>query len=93
MVFRKNATIKLSFGRASAFLYSVLVLSFLVAIRAFFKKIADVVAADDGMEGALLQGGMLSLVGRWLLIGVLRVRTTLLKSRIHGWGIGGLINF
>jgi hypothetical protein len=30
---------------------------------------------------------MLSLVGRWLLIGVLRVRTTSPKSRTHGWGI------
>ena len=38
VVFRKNATIKLTFERAWTFLYSVFVLSFLVAIGAFFKK-------------------------------------------------------
>jgi hypothetical protein len=36
-VFRKNATIKLTFGGLSAFLYSVFFLSFLVNIGAFFK--------------------------------------------------------
>ena len=54
---------------------------------------AGVIAADDGLEGGLLQGGMLSLVSRWLLIGILRVCATLLIPRTHGVGIGGLINF
>ncbi len=57
------------------------------------QKNAGVVAADDGLEGCLLQGGMLSLVSRWLLIGVLRVCATLFISRTHGVGIGGVINF
>ncbi len=61
--------------------------------RSLLQKNAGVVAANDGLEGGLLQGGMLSLVSRWLLIGVLRVRTTMLKSRTHGVEIGGLINF
>ena len=91
-VFRKNATIKLTFGRLAEFLYSVFFLSFLVTLGAFFKKMS-VVAADDGLAGGLLQGGMLSLVGRWLLIDVLQVRTILHKCRTHGRGIGGLINF
>jgi hypothetical protein len=37
-VFRKNATIKLTFGRLAEFLYSIFFLSFLVTIGAFFKK-------------------------------------------------------
>ena len=61
--------------------------------RSLLQKNAGVVAADDGLEGGLLQGGMLSLVGRWLLISILRVCATLLISRTHGVGIGGLINF
>ena len=56
-------------------------------------KNAGVVAADDVLEGGLLRGGMLSLVGRWLLIGVLRVCATFFIPRTHGVGIGGLINF
>ena len=38
MVFRRNATIKLTFGRALALLYTIFVLSFLVVFGAFFKK-------------------------------------------------------
>ena len=38
VVFRKNATIKLTFGGASALLYTIFVLSFLVVFGAFFKK-------------------------------------------------------
>ena len=61
--------------------------------RSLLQKNAGVVAADDGLEGCLLQGGMLSLVGRWLLIGVLQVCDTLIISRTHEVGIGGVINF
>jgi hypothetical protein len=56
---------------------------FLFDCYSLLQKKAGVIAANDGLAGGLLQGGMLLLVSRWLLIDVLQLRT-LSISRTHG---------